>query len=312
MPLDPQAQQILDEGKASGLPPVYHLSVEKARDRLTAAFSTKGEPEPVFKVENTKIPGPVFEIPLRIYYPNSNVGIPILVFFHGGGWTVNNLETHDGICRSLTNDAQCIVVSVDYRLAPEHKFPAAIEDAYIATQWVSNNAASIGGDANRIAVGGDSSGGTQATVVCAMARDRGGPAISFQWLGYSPTDYYLPGSPSYTELATGYSMNRDWMIWFWNHYLPSDIDVNNPYISPLRSPDLTGLPPAFIMTAEYDPLRDEGEAYAKKLKDAGVKVIHKRYEGMMHGFLLQRHRIDVAKKAYNDLIANLRSALRIE
>jgi acetyl esterase len=312
MPLDHQAQIILDEAKASGLPPVYFLSVKKARERLTAVFSTKGTPEPVFNVENIKIPGPAFDLPLRIYFPEAKKDLPILVFFHGGGWTVNNLETHDGLCRDLTNSVRCIVVSVDYRLAPEHQFPAAIEDAYTAVQWVSNNATKFGGDPSRIAVGGDSSGGTQAAVVCLMAKNRGGPQIVYQWMAYAPTDYFLPGTHSYTDLATGYSMTRDWMIWFWNHYLPNDSDVNNPYISPLRSNDLSGLPSALIMTAEYDPLRDEGELYAEKLRNAGVQTMLKRYDGIMHGFLMQRQRIDKARQAFDDLVKNLRINLGLE
>jgi len=311
MPLDPQAQQLLDETKALGLPPVYTLSVNKARERLTAAFATKGEPEQVYKVENYQIPGPTFNTPLRIYHPSSQKQMPVLVFYHGGGWTVNNLETHDGLCRSLTNDVNCIVVSVDYRLAPENKYPIPTEDSYLAVQWVANNAHSFGGDPNRIGVGGDSSGGTQATVISMMARDRGGPKIIYQWLAYAPTDYYLPGTKSYMELATGYSMSRDWMIWFWNHYLPSDIDVSHPYISPLRSTDLKNMPPALIMTAEYDPIRDEGELYAKKLEEAGVPVVLKRVEGMMHGFLLQRHRMDKAKDAYQESVKQLRLGLKI-
>ncbi len=311
MPLDPQAQQILDEAKAAGLPPVYFLSVEKARERLTAAFSTKGTPEAVHRVENQVIPGPN-PIPIRVYIPNASKNLPVVVFFHGGGWVVNNLETHDGLCRSFTNSTQCIFVSVDYRLAPENKYPAAIEDAYRATDWISHNVSKFGGDPGRMAVGGDSSGGTQALIVSLLARDRGGPKIAFQWAAYPPTDYYLPGTASYRELATGYSMNRDWMIWFWNHYLPNNIDLDDPYICPLRAKDFSNLPPALIMTAEYDPLRDEGESYAEKLKQASVPVKLKRLDGLMHGFLMQRARIDRAQKAFEEITFEIRHTFGLQ
>ncbi|MEN6520516.1 MAG: alpha/beta hydrolase [Armatimonadota bacterium] len=307
MSLDPQAQKLLDAAKAAGLPPVYTLPVEEARKRMIAAFVTGAEPEPVANVTDSAIPGPCGDIGLRIYTPAGEGPFPILVFFHGGGWTLNNLDTHDGICRSITNGGGCIVVSVDYRLAPEHKFPAAIDDSYMATQWVVNNARAINGDPNRVAVGGDSSGGTQAAAVAMLARDRGGPSLVYQVLIYPVTDYYIPGTPSYEENAKGYSLNRDFMIWFWNNYLPSDPDINNPYICPLRAADLSGLPPAFVLTGEFDPLRDEGEMYAKRLQESGVPVQMKRYEGMMHGYVIQFRVLDKGREALEDINRALRS-----
>jgi acetyl esterase len=309
MPIDPESQALLDEAKAAGLPPVYLLPVAQARARLTAAFATRGEPEHVFDVTNHVVPGPTASLGVRAYRPLPDATLPCLVFFHGGGWTVNNLETHDGLCRSLANRTNCVVLSVDYRLAPEHKFPAAIEDSYLAVQWAVNNAHRLAIDPERLAIGGDSSGGTQAAVVAQLARDRGGPGIAFQWMAYPPTDYYLPGTESYRQMASGYSMSRDWMIWFWNHYLESTADVSNPYVSPLRATSFAGLPPALIMTAEFDPLRDEGELYAQRLSGAGIAVTVRRYDGLMHGFLLQRHRIRGAAAAFNDLVESITEAL---
>ncbi len=312
MPLDPQAQKLLDMFAESGLPPAFLLPIEGARERLYNFFVTKGDKEAVFKVEDMIIPEPERGLPVRVYTPGDEGLYPILVFFHGGGWSLNNVETHDAVCRSLANDVDAVVVSVDYRLAPEHKFPAAIEDAYTAVQWVAHNAsAKLNGDPNRIAVGGDSSGGTQVAAVCLLARDRGGPDIMYQWLVYPATDYYLPGTPSYEEMATGYSLDRDFTIWLWTQYLPAEFDLDNPYLFPLKAKDFTNLPPAFVMTANFDPLRDEGELYAKKLHDAGVEVTLKRYEDQMHGFIMQRPNIDRAVEIFEDAVAELRKAFGI-
>ena len=307
--LNSQAQKLIDLGKASGLLPVYLLPVAEARSRMREAFISKEEPEKVYLVENTFIPCPNYKIGLRIYTPSDQKKLPCIVFFHGGGWTLNDLDTHDSVCRSLANQVNAVVVSVDYRRCPEFKFPAPIEDAYIATEWVFANAAKLNVDSERIAVGGDSSGGTQATVVCMLARDRKTFKIKFQWLACPVTDYYLPGTQSYQEMAKGYSMNRDFMIWFWNNYLPIGEDVNNPYLCPLKADNFADLPPIFIMTANFDPLRDEAELYAEKLADAGVQVRLKRYEDQMHGFLMQRKNIDTAVDAFGDAVEELKKGL---
>ncbi len=308
MPLDPQAKAFLDQLAASGAPPLNALPVEEARKALLELFAPKEEPEPVGKVEDRKIAGPAGAIPVRIYTPQGSGPFPVLVYFHGGGWVIGNLETHDPVCRKLTRAAGCTVVSVDYRLAPEHKFPAGPEDCYAATRWVAENAASLGADPARIAVGGDSAGGNLAAVVALMARDRGGPPLAYQLLIYPVTDHAFD-NPSYRENADGYLLTRDAMIWFWNHYLSHEEEGKNPYASPLKARDLRGLPPALVITAEFDPLRDEGEAYAERLREAGVPVTCSRYHGMIHGFFSLSEIMDQGKKAIEEAAQALRLAL---
>jgi acetyl esterase/lipase len=284
MPLDPQAQMLLEQMAAAGAPPLTAQSVADARKGVLAFAQLGGDPESVNHVEDRKLPGHDGLIPVRIYTPAGSGPFPVLVYFHGGGWVLCDLDTHDPACRSLANAARCIVVSVDYRLAPEHKFPAAADDCYAATQWVMNNAPLINGDPGRVAVGGDSAGGNLAAAVALMARDRGAPAPMFQLLVYPVTDYYKPGTPSHKENADGYFLTFDDMVWFWNHYLNSEADAANPYACPLRAASLLGLPPALVITAEFDPLRDEGEMYAARLRDSGVAAELVRYDGMIHGF----------------------------
>lgn len=309
MPLDPQVQDVLDAMVALGAPPLNTLPVADARAAFIAlGAARRGEPEPVSKVEDRLIPGPERAIPVRIYTPEGYGPFPVLAFFHGGGWVIGNIDTHDATCRSLTNAAGCITVSVDYRLAPEHKFPAATEDCYAVTAWVAKNAGAINGDAARIAVGGDSAGGNLAAVVALMARDRGGPELVYQLLIYPVTDYYKPGTPSYQENAEGYFLTREGMIWFWDLYLSGEDEALHPYVSPLQAESLNGLPPAMVITAEFDPLRDEGEIYANRLKDAGVPVTYARYEGMIHGFFGMAAVIDQGKIAIAQAGAALRSA----
>jgi acetyl esterase len=245
-------------------------------------------------------------MPTRIYMPYGTGPFPVLVYLHGGGWVIGDLEAYDATCRALTNAAGCLVVAMEYRLAPEHKFPAAPEDCYAATCWVAANAAAIGGDPRRIAVGGDSAGGNLAAVVAQMARDRGGPALVYQLLVYPVTNYGYD-TASYEENAEGYLLTRNAMVWFWNHYLRSAADGNNPLASPLRASDLRDLPPAMVLTAEFDPLRDEGEAYAMRLQEAGVPVTLKRYTGTIHGFFSLDAVLDQGKQAMADAAAALRT-----
>ena len=220
----------------------------------------------------------------------------VLVYFHGGGWVLGDLESHDRVCRALANGAGCVVVSVDYRLAPEHVFPAGAEDCYAATKWVAENAASLGADPARLAVGGDSAGGNLAAVVAMMARDRGGPAINFQLLLYPVTDCALD-TPSQKEFAAdGYVLSRADMEWFWKNYVDTSAEKHNPYACPLRAKNLKGLPPALVLTASHDPLRDEGERFAERLIAAGVAVTCTRYEGVTHGFVSFADALDKGKE----------------
>ena len=306
MPLDPQAQAFLEQLAAAGDPPLHELSVAEARQVIVALFGTQGDPELVGAVEERTIPGAGGEMPTRIYKPYGTGPFPVLVYLHGGGWVIGDLEAYDATCRALTNAAGCLVVAMEYRLAPEHKFPAAPEDCYAATCWVAANAAAIGGDPRRIAIGGDSAGGNLAAVVAQMARDRGGPALVYQLLVYPVTNYGYD-TASYRENAEGYLLTRDAMVWFWNHYLRSAADGDNPLASPLRANDLRGLPPAMVLTAEFDPLRDEGEAYAMRLQEAGVPVTLKRYTGTIHGFFSLGAVLDQGKQAMADAAAALRT-----
>lgn len=306
MALDPQAQALLDLVAAFGMPALSTLSVEDARKALVQMGELSGpEPEPVAKVEDRLIPGPAGQIPVRVYTPQGSGSSPVLVWFHGGGFALGSIEIVDEFCRALTNAAGCIVVSVDYRLAPEHKFPAAVDDCYTATKWVAENANAIGGDPTRIAVGGDSAGGNLAAVVALMARDRGTPPLVYQLLVYPVTNFAFD-TPSHREYADGYFLTKDDMAWFCNLYLRSEADSHNPYASPLQAQDLRGLPPALVITGEFDPLRDEGEAYAARMREAGVPVACKRYNGMIHGFLSMP--LDQGKKARQEAAAGLRSA----
>jgi acetyl esterase len=308
MPLDPQAQAFLEQLAAAGAPPLHELSVEEARQVIVQLFGTQGDPEPVGAVQERTIPGAAGEMLTRIYTPSGTGPFPVLVYFHGGGWVIGNLEAYDATCRALTNAAGCMVVAMEYRLAPEHKFPAAPEDCYAATQWVATNTAAIGGDPARIAIGGDSAGGNLTAVVAHMVRDRGGPTLRYQLLVYPVTDYHFD-TASYRENAEGYLLTKDAMVWFWNHYLRSAADGNSPLASPLRAGNLRGLPPAMVLTAEFDPLRDEGEAYAARLQDAGVPVTLKRYEGMIHGFFSLGMVFTQGQQAMADAAAGLRGAL---
>jgi len=281
MPLHPLAKAFIEQYLASGGQPVCFMSVEEARLSSGEMFAMAPPGPPVAKVEDMCIPGPGDDIPIRVYTPEGVGPFPVLVYFHGGGWVVGDVEAQDADCRTMANGAGCIVVSVDYCLAPENKFPAPAEDAYAATRWVAENAARLGGDGARIAVGGGSAGGNLAAVAALMARDRGGPPIACQVLTVPVTNRDFD-TESYCENGEDYVLTRDEMIWFWDHYLNSDDEADHPYASPLRAPDLSGLPPAFVQTAEYDPLRDDGRAYADRLKAVGVPVKYRCYEGMIH------------------------------
>jgi acetyl esterase len=292
MPLDPQAQKLLDLAKAAGLPPLHTQTIPAARARMAATFTTKGEREALHKVTDLRIPGPGGEIPIRIFRPSEGPVLPTLIFFHGGGWILNSIETHDALCRALANASGWAIVSVEYRLAPEYPFPAAFEDAWAATTWVAEHTQEHGFDANHIAVGGDSSGGALASAIAVASRDRQDPTLCCQVLIYPVTEHYTAGTPSYAENAEGYSLGRDTMVWFWDNYVPLGTSLEDVRLCPARTANLNNLPPTLIVTAEYDPLRDEAETFAARLRDAGVNVTAKRYDGMMHGFVIQFRNLD--------------------
>jgi len=308
MPLDPQMKAILDAMAASGQRAFHTMEPVAARKQM-AQFVARGVPEPVAKVEDRSVPGPGGAIPIRIYTPTSASPRGVLVYFHGGGWVLGDIQMTDQPCRMLANASGCVVVSVEYRLAPEHKFPAAPEDCYAATQWVSTNAAALGVEPTRIAVGGTSAGGTLATVVALMARDRGRPALAFQLLIYPATTSELTSKSQQEFADDGYILSRADMEWFWGHYLANTDDRTNPYACPVYAKTLRGLPPALVMTAEFDPLRDEGEAFAARLREEGVVTTLKRYDGVTHGFFGMPSLLDKSKAAIADAATTLRTAL---
>jgi acetyl esterase len=294
MPLHPQAAEFLARRKAADPRTFDEMPVAEARELAVRLSRLAGPAEPVARITDLAIAVQGGEIPLRVYAPRSDGPLPLYVFFHGGGWVVGNLETMDNVCRATANAADCAVVSVNYRHAPEHHFPVAAEDAYAATVWCAEHARELGADAERLAVGGVSAGGNLAAVVSLMARDRGGPRVASQVLTVPITDFSFD-TPSYREFAEGYGLTRHLMQWFWRHYVLTEADGVHPYASPLRAADLSGLPPAFVMTAECDPLRDEGAAFARRLGQAGVEVTYRCYEGMVHGFLGPEAISDVAR-----------------
>jgi len=309
MPLDPQAKALFDFLGLTALAPLETLTPQQARARFEELAEARRQMarEPVDQVRDLRIPGPAGEISIRVYSPKSQTPSPALVYFHGGGWVLGDLESHDHVCRALANSASCVVLSVDYRLAPEHKFPAAVEDSYAATVWIADHADELGIDVSRIAVGGDSAGGNLAAVVSQMARDSGGPKLVFQLLIYPGTDMMM-NLPSVDENADGPLLTKAAMHWFVDNYLNGEEDRTNPLASPLLASSLKDLPPAFIITAECDPLRDEGEAYALRLEEAGVPVEVEQYEGMPHGFFSFGAALEGGRRAFADATARLRSA----
>lgn len=285
MALKGDVAELLAQMEAQGLPPFDEMSVPQARDVIMAFRDLQGEPEDVAEIRDILVPGPAGNLPVRIYNPGPGTPRPLVVYFHGGGWVVGNIEVVDKPCRALANASGCVVASAQYRLAPETKFPGPVEDCYAVTAWLVEHAAEVGGDPSRVAVAGDSAGGNLAAAVALMSRDRGGPQLAYQLLIY-PVTAPARGTQfaSYRDNADGYLLTRGGMEWFWDHYLASPDDGDNPYAAPLRAPDVSGLPPAMVVTAEFDPLRDEGAAYADRLREAGVKVTASRYDGVVHGF----------------------------
>jgi acetyl esterase len=311
VPLDPQARAVLERIARANLPPYPQLGPAAVRQlyRDTRGHLGAAPPE-VARIETLRAAGPAGVIPVRLYRPHRSVAdesLPALVYFHGGGWTFGDLDTHDVVCRELANLARCAIASVDYRLAPEHKFPAAVEDAVAAVRWVAREAQALGLDAARIAVGGDSAGGNLAAVVALAARDERRPKLAMQVLIYPATDM-AADTPSHREFADGYVLTRDAILWSRGNYLRSAEDVADWRASPLRARDLSGLPPAYVVTCGFDPLRDEGRAYADRLRAAGVAVTYECFEGMVHGFVTMGGVIAAAHHALYRCAQGLRQA----
>ncbi|HEX6548699.1 MAG TPA: alpha/beta hydrolase [Candidatus Dormibacteraeota bacterium] len=305
--MDPQVRAYLDAAAAAGIPPVEQLTPQEARQNvITAAPLLAGSGPELPRIEDGRVPGPAGNISVRLYspQPHGSEPLPVTVYFHGGGWVVGNLDTHDALARHLAQASGTIVFAADYRLAPEHPFPAALEDAWTVTRWVHEHAAEIGADPDRIAVAGDSAGGNLAAVVALRARDEGLP-LRLQVLIYPVTDCDLD-TESYHVNAEGYGLTRAAMEWYWNHYCPEPQLRLNPEASPLRAANLAGVAPALVVLCELDPLRDEGEAYARRLQAAEVPVELARYPGMIHGFVRMFAVIDRT----HDLTRQIGGALR--
>lgn len=322
MKTDSQMQAVLDQLAKFNAPPIEALSPANARNIPTVKNAVEemaadsalirsknllipSLPEPVGRIEHVLIPSENGEILARVFRPEGDGPFPVIVYFHGGGWVIGNLDVYEPSCRRLCNAADSIVVSVAYRQAPEHKFPAAVDDAYNALQWALENASSLNGDPLRVAVAGESAGANLATVACLRAKDEQGLLPVAQLLVYPVTDSQM-NSPSYTEQAQAKPLNAAMMHWFWRHYLNHQSEGEHVYASPLRAPDLTGLPRAIVITAELDPLRDEGEAYAQRLADAGVTVHTRRYAGVSHEFFGLAGAVDQAKDAVDFAVDHLR------
>ncbi|MEO8751273.1 MAG: alpha/beta hydrolase [Casimicrobiaceae bacterium] len=313
MPLDPQVQAVLDKIRAAGNPEYWQMTPAQARDwhnRKAGILDIK--PEPVFATRDRTISDPAGGIPVRIYVPRPPTGLfPVLVWLHGGGHVVGNLDSYDALCRQLALQGNCIVVSVGYRLAPEHKFPAGVLDSFAALEWAGRNAEELGGDPARIAIGGDSAGGNLAAVCAILARDAGAPALCFQLLVYPRTapDEELPSQYAFAE---GHLLTRKTILWFHDHYRASLADRADFRYAPLVCPDLSRLPPALVIVGECDPLHDDGVAYARRLEDAGNAVELADYPGMVHPFFSMGGAVDAGRHAVTQAALALRRAFGSE
>jgi acetyl esterase len=307
--LHPQIQRVLHVMAEANLKPIEAMTPAEARAQMEAtAQSRKAEPLPVARVEERVIPGPAGDIRLRLYWPNAAVPHPAIVYYHGGGHVIGSLDTHDLVARNLCAGTEVLVVSVDYRMGPEHKFPAAVEDSFAALKWVHAHANELGADPDRIGVHGDSAGANLAAVVALMARDAGGPRLRLQSLVYPVADYSLAGA-SYERFAEGYGvLTREAMVWFRNHYLRTPKDAEDWRASPIKAASLAGVAPAIVVTAECDVLHDDGEGYAEALRRAGVPVEYKEYSGMIHAFFGMVPVVDDAMNAQRTVWAAFKRA----
>jgi acetyl esterase len=313
MPLHPQLRAMRDRRVSEGVPPLYTLTLAEARAAdLAAIRADAGDPEPVHEVLDRELPGPAAPLPVRLYQPGTATGQPgtatgqpALVYLFGGGWALGSLDTADGVCRALANRTGALVLAVGYRLAPEAPFPAAVEDCYAATVWLAAHAGEVGVDPTRIAVAGDSAGGNLAAAVTLLARERGGVDLVGQVLVYPNTEHRAD-TESMREATDPALFNRTSVAWYWSHYLSTESDGRDPLASPLLADSLAGLPPALVITAEYDPLRDEGERYAGRLAADGVPVEISRYDGMAHGFFTMTGALEESRRALDQVADRLR------
>jgi acetyl esterase len=306
MPLDPNIEALLNEGEDDG--PSFALGVEESRAAEYDFIELCGPEEPVASVVDHRVPVAGGEVTVRVYTPEGSGPFPGFVYFHGGGWVAGDINTMDRPCRTFANGGNVVVVSVEYRCAPEHRFPAAAEDSYAAVRWTAEHAAELNIDPARIGVGGDSAGGNLSAVTSQMARDRGGPPLRLQLLIYPVIDHDLTRA-SYDEVGDGYGLTTPMMAWFWDQYIPDPSARDNPYAAPIRAADLSGLPPAVVQVAYYDPLRDEGLAYAEALRAAGGTVDARTYDTLVHGWLQMGSFSDDSRQATMDGAAAIRAHL---
>ncbi len=310
MSVDPQAQGLLDQLQSQGVPDFPELGVAGARGFVNAFIDLEGPAQDVAEVRDLSAPGPDGNsVAVRVYRPTAEDDLPVLMYFHGGGHVMGDIEVADKPCRQLANVTGCVVVSVDYRLAPEHRAPAGAEDCYAVTRWAAANGPLIGADPARLGVSGDSAGGGLAASVALMARDRGGPALDLQILIYPMADLSGSGYPSRVENAEGYLLTSRALEWFNTQLLDKAEDISNPYVSPASATDLAGLPRAVVVTAGYDPMRDEGNAYASRLSAAGVPVLHLENPSMIHGFIWMAGVVDHAGVVFDQIGAYAREHL---
>jgi acetyl esterase len=311
MSLDPIAAGLLQQMEDAGAPPMHTLAPTEAREMAQAFHALAGEPEEVAQTQEFSIPVDGGEIAITLITPRGLAGVSgCLLYYHGGGWVIGSRETVAPACHALASRGSCRVANVEYRLSPEHKFPTPLDDCYAVLKWFIENGESVQVDASKIAVGGDSAGGNLAAAVALRARDEGLDNIKLQLLIYPVTNFAFD-TASYEDNGDGYLLTKDMMSWFWNHYLSNSSDGEHPYASPLRAKDLSGLPQTVVYTAEFDPLRDEGEAYANKLRSAGVDVHLTRFDGQIHAFFQMGGVFPAATAAYDDAGRHLRYAINV-
>ncbi len=310
MELAPELRKFLDAGAALGLPEAWEATLEVIRANRYRFLQISGSARDIYSITNRFIPGPTGDLPIRIYRPSAEKNLPAMVYFHGGGWVLNFVDIYDSTLSAFAEEIGCVVIAVNYQKAPEHPFPTPMDDCYATLQWVEENANDLGIDSKRIGIGGDSAGANLSSGVALRARDENGPSIVYQLLIY-PCNGLDFDTPSYQEFATGYGLSRQGMQWFWGKYLSTEKDKTNPYAVPMVSKNFKGLPPAIVITAGFDPLKDDGIKYDALLKAAGVPTIYKDYPTMIHGFFNLSTVTKTTAEAINDCSQFIRGLLKI-